>query len=682
MLSAQPVIVVTGNGLAKSGDNFVICGGGLKHLVGSVHRLVFPALASVAILAAWPAGAQERARPAWVEDVRLFPAKTEADPGWNKRWWIEKTARLLRGGEGLGPDDNLAALLQLPESEIARRFMNDPRFGDTVLDFNLFVLGFKPDRLKKGGAYDHIAFDFSNAIAAAQALLAGGDYFKLFDLEGAFYMAPLSQEPEDAPTGDEIGMSAAQLRAKAIGELRAAFAGVIALGKAPNRPNGSWFCGQLFGLLARKEGLRKRAVRGFDDAEIFVLTRAQVFEAPFAAVAKITFEECDGQPEQWVEVGLLTAALERALAQLDRAFGEILKFEYAAYRPRSVREFKPFDLRAFPNPGPWLAFGHEQSIALDNSSTNFNRKRAAYVLKRFFCDDVVAAPPEPPQPHAAAKAESTCIACHAKLDPMAGFFRGHGAYFFNYGRMPAIVFDDLSTIERKQYEAAWRAPPNSGREWNIGYIRSAAAPAGNSYGATLADLSRIIRTAPEVKRCLVKRLFEYMVAEDQMIDGGYLDHLTREFEREAALNSSAALKNAILRIVQSRTFRERNPAARQCYDHAPGTAPESVPPCRITHVLKKNCAGCHDSAENGDGNLDLGAWIPTADGRNRTFPHLDKFMDQVPAEETLAKMVERLASRDPKLRMPKNRIMRAVERDELMQWAQQELGRLRQRGQR
>jgi hypothetical protein len=265
---------------------------------------------------------------------------------------------------------------------------------------------------------------------------------------------------------------------------------------------------------------------------------------------------------------------------------------------------------------------------------------------------------------------------------MAGFFRGHGAYFYDYGRSPAIVFDDLSTIDRTKYEAAWRAPPNAGRDWNIGYIRSASSPGGNLYGSTVADLSRIIRAAPEAKRCLVKRLFEYMVAPDQMIDAGYLDHLTEAFEREAAVNSAEAFKSTILRIADSRAYRERNLVARQCYDHAPGIKAEDVPPCRITHVLKKNCTGCHDSAQDGDGHLDLGRWIAAPDGRNRTFPHLNKTWDQVPPEETLTKMMERLAARDPKLRMPKNRIMRADEREELLQWAQQELGRLRQRGER
>lgn len=613
--------------------------------------------------------------------MRLFPATAEGDALSAKRRWIEKAARLLRGGEGLGPDDDLDALLKLPEREIARRFMRDPRFGDTVLDFNLFMLGFKPDRLRAGGAYERTAFDFPNAVASAQAVLAGGDYLRLFDLEGPFYLAPLSMEPEDAPTGEEAGLASPQLRLKAMAEVRAAFAAAIARGKG-KRPNGDWYCGQVGELLGRREAIAKRFVRAFNDAEVFVLTRAQLVEAPFAAVEKVHAEECDGQPEQWVEIGLLVGALEAALRQIERGFAEILKHEPARYRPRSVAEFRPFDLAAFPSARAWLAFGHEQSVALANSSTNLNRKRAAYVLKRFFCDDIVASPPEPPQPQGQAKAGNTCIACHAKLDPMAGFFRGHGAYFFDYGRMSAIVFDDLSTAERGKYEAAWRAPPGAGREWNIGYVRSAAAPDGTLYGSTLADLSRIIRAAPEAKRCLVRRLFEYMVAPDQMIDAGWLDHLATEFEREAAVNASAAFKTAVLRIVESRAFRTRDLAARQCYDYAPGANPDDAPPCRIAHVLKKNCTGCHDSAVDGDGNLDLGGWIEAPDGRGRTFPHLDKFWDQMKPEDTLAKLVERLAARDPKLRMPKNRLMRADEREELLHWARQELARLRQRGER
>ena len=632
-----------------------------------------------------PSLAQERSppgadgRPVWIDDVRLFPMKTGRDASWSKRWWIEKTARLLRGGEGLGPDDDLAALLALPEEEIARRFMKDPRFGDTILDFNLFFLGFKPDSLKTDGVYSRPAFDFANAVAAAQALLKGGDYFKLFDFEGEFFMAPLRRgalddrlEPEDAALSPE------QLRRRVVGELRAAFAGVIAFGTgAAARPNGDDYCDRVLALVGRRDELTAKLVRAFDDHEILILKRGHVLGEPFDALARMVYAECDGQPEGYVDVSALTAALDEALAKFDHAFGEIFKHEPAVYRPRSVAEFRSFDLGAFPDSGKWLAFGYEQAMALSNSSTNYNRRRAAYVLKRFFCDDIVATPPETPQNHAGAGAmESSCSSCHNKLDPMAGFFRNHGNFFADFSRLPEIVFDDLAGRDRAKYETAWRAPRNSTREWNIGYIRSARTESRNEYGRTLEDLSRILRSAPEAKRCLMRRLFEYTVAEDQMIDAGFLDHLTREFEREAAIDSSAAMRNAIVRIVKSQTYHQRNADPRRCYDFAPGTRPEDMPPCRITYILAKNCAGCHDSVYGADSTLDLTSWIVAPGGKVRSFAHVDDLMQQRGARVTLARLVERLITADAKARMPKNRMMRVDERQELLRWAMDELARI------
>jgi len=217
-------------------------------------------------------------------------------------------------------------LLHLPEEAIVRRFMSDPRFGDTILDFNLYLLGFKPDSLKTDGAYNRGAFDFANAVSAAQALLAGGDYFKVFDLEGPLYVPPLRTVPEDPPEGGDIGLSQAQVRAKAIGELRASIATVLALGAGPGRPNGDDFCEQVTTLVGRRDDLKARLLRAFDDAEIFILTRGQVLGAPFDALANVAGDECDGQEEEDVNVPRLVAALQGArlspispLNQADRA---------------------------------------------------------------------------------------------------------------------------------------------------------------------------------------------------------------------------------------------------------------------------------------------------------------------------------------------------------------------------
>lgn len=597
---------------------------------------------------------------------------------WEKRWWIDKTAKLLRAGEGIGPDDDVEALLKMSEEEVARHFMNDPRFGDALLDFNMYFMGFKADDIKTDGVYNSHAFDFANAISASQALLTDGDYFKLFDLEGDLFMAPLRSEPseEDMLPGD-AGLTAAGLRRKAVGELQALFTEVGALATSQASNGGQELCRKLTSLAAQRDTLTERVHRAFSDAEIFILTRAQIVSWPLDSIARAAREEC-GKSRQQVNVKRLGAVIQTASDKFAKAFQEIFRFEPDSYEPDSVLQFRAFDGAALPVTDKWLAFGYEQAVALQNSSTNFNRKRSAYVLKRFFCDDLTPVGFEDPQEHVAGAhgSDTSCFACHYKLDPMAGFFRSLGSQFYDYSRERTIIFDDLADDSRSRYEATWRTRKGTSRKWSVGYVRSPRWENQNSYGETLADLSHIIRQAPEPKRCLMKRLFEYMTAENQTIDGGYLDHLTEAFEAEAAVSSSAAMKNAIVRVLKSETYHERNAEPQRCYDHAPDAKPAKGPPCRVAFILQKNCAQCHGTIYGGDASLDLGAWIMAPDGKNRTFPHLDDAMQQRPAQDTITRMMERLSSSDPKRRMPKNKIMSSQERQELYLWAQQELSRI------
>src|SRR5262249_26998450 len=150
-------------------------------------------------------------------------------------------------------------------------------------------------------------------------------------------------------------------------------------------------------------------------------------------------EECDGKPEGKADLKRLAQIAEAALVHIDRALTEVLKFEPTVYQPRTVREFKPFDLSVF-GMDRWTAFGFEQSNALRNSSTNMNRKRGAYVLKRFFCDDLTPVGFESPKEHVTGVhgSDTTCFNCHYKLDPMAGFFRNYGASFFNYSKASTL----------------------------------------------------------------------------------------------------------------------------------------------------------------------------------------------------------------------------------------------------
>jgi len=310
---------------------------------------------------------------------------------------------------------------------------------------------------------------------------------------------------------------------------------------------------------------------------------------------------------------------------------------------------------------------------LTNSSTNFNRKRAAYVLDRFFCDNLTPIKVEAPAALESDRHETdpNCFACHYRLDPIAGFFKDYGNSFTSFANASSIVFDDLVVMEKDTYDKAWLAPPDTGRKWNIGYIRSLSRESLNSYGTTLDDLFRIITTAPEVKRCLVKRMHQYFIGEDQTIDAGYLDHLTSEFVKTSAQNSSRAFKELAGRLVLSRAFLERDAQAGECYDFAPGHVPDGAPPCRANHLLETNCVSCHGRQQPKAG-LDLSRWVQGPDGR-MTFFHLSVGGQQLSRDTTLQRISDRLSNTDPAKRMPLGRYMSPLERQDLFVWVNEML---------
>jgi hypothetical protein len=95
----------------------------------------------------------------------------------------------------------------------------------------------------------------------------------------------------------------------------------------------------------------------------------------------------------------------------------------------------------------------------------------------------------------------------------------------------------------------------------------------------------------------------------------------------------------------------------------------------VAFILQKNCAQCHGGPD-GNAGLDLTSWVPAPDGKSRTFPHLDHDRKQIAPHETLARMAERLSATDPAVRMPKQMVMAAQERQELFRWVQEELARI------
>jgi len=636
----------------------------------------------------------------FTEANAYYMAVSSRDQEWHKRWWIEKTARLLRGQDGLGPEDNLNELLRMSEEQIARKFMEDPRFGESVLDFNLYYLGFKPDQLKdENGNFELAAFDFGNAVQSAQELLKGGDYLKLWDFEGPLYWTPLPELNEE-----DYALFNPEFRGK------------------PGRIVRAWLLdriGRLHGDLNQaalnertNQGLCTKATKFLADYTAFThkygnetgrafgesgddrwFLRLGIFHGfdhdndndtrPGNALALAIHKECANNGR-----GGDMPALKREIRAQNTIFRgfwrEIYNFEPSNYKPQTVAQIRPFNLNVFPHTkGKWLNFSWEQTTAITNSSTNINRKRSAYVLKHYFCDDLTPVGFENPAEHVRGPhgSNTSCFACHYKLDPMAGFFRNIGYFFVDYSNNKKLVFDDRVTIDRNQYHAAhWRSA-NPVRQWNIGYIRSARAEDQNSYGESFSDLARIVRSAPEAKRCLMRRLFEYMVAENQTIDGGYLHHITEQFDAESKVNSSEAFKNAVVRILQSQSYNKPHLDPNKCYDYAPGARAENSPPCRVAFILRRNCIKCHDNAYDMATNLDLSAWVMSPDGKNHTFPHLNDMYQQRPVLESLTVIAERLSTSNPDLRMPRRATMESQERQELYLWIQGEIARIQRGGQ-
>ena len=346
------------------------------------------------------------------------------------------------------------------------------------------------------------------------------------------------------------------------------------------------------------------------------------------------------------------------------------------YQPKSLGELKVLDLTQYGltetqvklNASRWFWTNFR------NSSTNMNRKRAAYVLKRYFCDDLTPIGIEVPEAHANGDRHATdpgCQSCHYKLDPMAGFFRNNGYEGNSYEKSTSIFFDDFASKNLPDYVKQWRHPDDSG--WNIGYIRSVTSPELNDMpegDPSVEDLFSLIKRAPEVKQCLVRNLFHYLVGDEVTLDGGYLTELTAEFVKNAEENSTLALKNSIKKIALSNSFIEPSPAKGICYDYPEGYKSEDKPPCEVAYVLKESCQQCH-SATNNQGGLDLESW-----SKGSGFNHVDSAGNKISFGDTLDRIAERLSSPDGAKRMPLAKFMNAHDRETLYKWVHAEASKL------
>ena len=578
-----------------------------------------------------------------------------------KQQWIAKAAKVLRYGHGLSPADDMNKLMTMSKEEIVDSFMNDPRFSDTVLDFNLYFLGFRFDNLKKRlgpqgpYAYAPDLYVYSAAIESAKAVAAGGDFLSLLNYKHPFYMNPL----EDLKDPNDPNVTPEQYRSTKNTALLSVLDQIIVDIKA--------------GLPNQDRTVICKTWDAYNPESLINLLQwpADIDRAIFKSPA--WFNELASYCQNGkatIPATLLddTVAMKGKVASLIQALDTFTSSQYKA--PKTLNEIRVFPSEKFAfddlaSPFPFRVWQKD----IPNSSTNQNRKRASFILKRYFCDDLT--PIGIVQPagggHGVHGTDPSCIACHFKLDPMAGFFRDRGVAGYDFTGNDNIQFDDNFKTKLSDYEQLWKAPSGSNRVWDVGYVRSLDYPEHNDYRSTLPELFDLIRQAPEVKKCLVRRAFEYVHGENQVFDSGYLDSLTDTFNQGAQSNSSKAFKDLLKSLVLNKTFGQSDVDSNGCYDYAPGVDPAGRPPCRVATVIEHNCASCHKGADS-KGDLDLSSWKQI--GNAYGFTHEDASGHQVDPKQTFKEIVERLETPDATLRMPLDKYMEDLDRVELVKWAE------------
>ncbi|MBK7844367.1 MAG: hypothetical protein IPJ71_11825 [Bdellovibrionales bacterium] len=580
-----------------------------------------------------------------------------------RKMWLAKAYRLLRGGSGLRATDDVGALLSRTRRDLVHSLIDDVQFGDFVLDFNLYFLGFKRDRLRDDfGMLTQGPFDFSQAINSAIKTLQCGDYEALLQLNQKLFAPPLKPPllPEGAPE-EWKSLPPQDLREKIFAGIQSPLDQLIAdIAADPLRS-------QLQNCKSLLDSLNQTVSYYFSLGAPLNLISLGPIEGWYTSLLN-NCTPSNSIPFDFVQ------ALQETKSKNEIFFSRLSAFQPENYSDRkltAIRTFEMTDLNHKPiNQFTGLRF------SLVNSSTNYNRKRASFVLSRFFCDDLMPIGVEDGEfstKHGHGSAPS-CIACHHRLDPMAGFFKDMGLGFENFGQKSQITFDDGNVLDKSKYQNAWKATPSENREWNIGYIRSVKETWRNSYGVDLHDLFEIIKSAPEVKHCLVKRLFEYLVAENQVIDGSYLDFLTHQYAYTAQFNSSLAFKELVADIILGKSFLQTDLNPQECYDFTPGHQPGKSPPCRVNFLLQKNCAGCHQP-NNLLGGLDVTRWAESSkEDPIPHFIHVDLAGKQFPSAITFARIIERLNSSEPERRMPLKQFMEPGDREALFRWSNEMLG--------
>ena len=505
---------------------------------------------------------------------------------WSRLKWINKAASKLRMGVGLSTSDDIPDLLKKTDQQVVDLFMSAPEFQDAVLDFHRFFLGLQTATLRDGtGSISSQVLLDGLPMQLTQSVINGGDFYKAFEFSHPLYLPNFEKTPSRNKSEEMLGDK--ERREIRLSEVESTFAELKSEVERDTNITPEKFC-----IKARPHFVTWFRI-GLPELTVKAIVEAEGWNRlSYLSCANLQFEEFDAKKAIREMENYNQTVLEQ-LHQLNQA----------QYSPTNVSDIKALKFGSLPS--PFHAMGGTLKTRLLNSSTNFNRKRAAFILDRFLCDDLtpiaVDAPADPSRAHGL---QNPCYACHYKLDPMAGFFRNYGGGFRPYAEGSRIVFDDSAKTDLNRYVSVWRSKDDS-REWDVGYIRSASNEEINSYGSTPGDLFEILGKSEEFRSCYIRRLFDYYIDPRQTVDLSYLADLSKQLKPGS--ESGTAVLSVIKALVLNNSFRKENPDLGTCYDFGENFENSKVP-CRVSGILQKNCASCHNASSR-FGNLDVTTWV-------------------------------------------------------------------------
>ena len=596
-----------------------------------------------------------------------------------RRQFIDKASRALHPSAAPLTADQVDAMMDMSDEDIVAQLYAAPETRDAVFALSLDFVGAPIDELHQGGGWSPKPFVFAPAVSAARAFRDGTDP-----------LAPLFTTKAAPATGVSHGPDP---------DVLSMLFGLTLTGtpKSQRAQIENYFTSDTRSLRQQINAMPEP----FDQTAMCGL-----YEQTLTSVAYYYIPMVIGIPQSIYGAGYpnelaypagyplydacfqnLTITKADALATLD-AFDANITGMFARLEPLfATWETQPevaFDPVDFASIG-FYAYADAPDFARNtqfyptfwddaqNSSTNFSRRRGAYVLDRFFCDDLKPVGAALPESHGDGKHASDpgCRSCHFKLDPMAGFFRRHGFSGTGTRRPPSSpatrhvrrqhvreLHDLPGRVERAHRQPSVTTSATSGRRATT---RSTAT-------ATRSRISTGSCRAPrEVERCFVQRVFEHFNGADQAVDPGFLDDVATDIHGRGA----DRLPHAISRILTGQTFRTPDRNSTVCYDLAPGADTAHRPPCEVAsdpprelHVVPRRpepAVGPRSQhVEKGsDGQFGF-RYVANGTAVSRT--------------DTFMRMLDRVTTSDLSRQMPQGRDMELRSREQLALWLQQMVG--------